>query len=130
MKIRLFAALMIALMAITILAGCQASANTIPSQRPAESIPEAVPTTAAPVVAEPLPTQAAPTRITAEEAEAIALSHAGIAAEQVSYMRTEFDYDDGRPEYDIEFYSDGWEYDYEIHAETGEILSWDKDRDD
>jgi len=38
--------------------------------------------------------------------------------------------DDGIPEYSVEFRHDGWEYDYEIHAQTGKILDWDKERDD
>lgn len=65
-----------------------------------------------------------------EEAEAIVLEHAGLTADQLLYLRTELDYDNGRRKYDIEFQIDRWEYDYELHAETGEILSWDKDWDD
>ena len=45
-------------------------------------------------------------------------------------LRTEFDFDEGRPEYEVDFHHDGWEYDYEIHAETGKILSRDKDREE
>ena len=30
--------------------------------------------------------------------------------------------------YDVEFYQGDLEYDYEIHAVTGEILSWEKDK--
>lgn len=104
MKKPLFAVLLIALLSITLLAGCAGS--TPPST---ESPTEA-------------PASTELKRITAEEAEAIALKHAGVSAENVSRIRTEFDYDDGRPEYDIEFYADGREYDYEIHAETGDIL--------
>lgn len=79
---------------------------------------------------EVIATEAAPEGITAQEAEDIALAHAGLSRADVRFERTEYDVDDGVPEYDIEFYADGWEYDYEIHAETGEILSSDKDRDD
>ena len=57
------------------------------------------------------------------------MEHAGFTADQVKGLRTEFDQDDGIPEYSVEFYADGWEYDYEIHAETGKILEWDKDND-
>jgi uncharacterized membrane protein YkoI len=32
--------------------------------------------------------------------------------------------------YDIEFQINGIEYDYEIDAKTGKIISWDKDWDD
>ena len=58
------------------------------------------------------------------------MEHAGLTADQLLYLRTELDYDNGRRKYDIEFQIDRWEYDYELHAETGEILSWDKDWDD
>lgn len=69
-------------------------------------------------------TQAALTR---EEAEAIALKHAGFTADQVTYLRTEYEIDDGRPQYEVQFHQDRWEYDYEIDAQTGKILSFDKD---
>lgn len=113
MKKPLFAVLLIALLSVTLLAGCTGSV-TAPTEVPTEP-----PATEAPTEA---PAPAELKRITAEEAEAIALNHAGVSPEKVTRIRTEFDYDDGRGEYDIEFYADGWEYDYEIQAETGEIL--------
>lgn len=67
------------------------------------------------------------TALSKEEAEAIALKHAGFSKDQVSYLRTEYDRDDRVPEYDVEFREGRWEYEYEIHAETGAILSFDKD---
>lgn len=69
-------------------------------------------------------------KLTAEEAKAAALKHAGLTASQVKGLRAEYDVDDGVPEWEVEFYADGMEYDYEIHAETGKIRSWDKERDD
>ena len=68
-----------------------------------------------------------PQYITTEEAQVIALAHAGLTADQVTGLRASFDRDDGVPEYEVEFRQDRWEYEYEIHAETGAILSWDKD---
>jgi len=65
--------------------------------------------------------------LTREEAEAIALEHAGFAANQVKYLHTEYEIDDGRPQYEVSFHQDRWEYDYEIDAETGRILSFEKD---
>lgn len=74
------------------------------------------------------PTQTlAADRLTPEEAQEIALAQAGFAADQVIYLRTEFDQDDRIPHYDVSFREDQWEYEFEIHAETGEILSWEKD---
>lgn len=66
-------------------------------------------------------------QISEEEAQRIVLEHAGLKADQVKGLRTEYDVDDGVPEYDVEFRYDGWEYEYEIHAETGEIRSYDRD---
>ena len=65
--------------------------------------------------------------ITAEKAQEIALAQAGFTADQVTRLRTEFEYDDRIPQYDVSFQEGYWEYEYEIHAETGEILSWEKD---
>lgn len=65
--------------------------------------------------------------ITREEAEAIALNHAGFTADQVSFLRTEYEIDDRIPQYEVEFHHDRWEYNYEINAETGDILSYDRD---
>lgn len=78
----------------------------------------------------PTSTTAPPVKLTAEEAEAIALKDAGLTREQASRLYTEYDVDHGIPEYDVEFHAGGWEYDYEIHAETGEILFKDIERDD
>lgn len=69
-------------------------------------------------------------KISAAEAKSIALAHAGLTEAQVKGLRAEYDRDDGRPEYDVEFRVGNMEYEYEIHAETGKILSWDKEIDD
>lgn len=66
----------------------------------------------------------------AEEALAIALGHAGLTADQIAFPETEFDIDDGVAQWDVEFRFGGWEYSYELHAETGKILEQDKDWDD
>ena len=66
-------------------------------------------------------------RISEEKAQEIALKHAGLKADQVTGIRVKYDVDDGVPEYEVEFRYDGWEYEYEIHAETGDIRSYDRD---
>ena len=89
----------------------------------------------APAAASPSPSagqttggQAAATAVTEEQARETALSHAGLTADQVTFVRSKLDRDDGRLMYDVEFYtSDYKEYDYEIDAATGEILSYDYD---
>ena len=66
-------------------------------------------------------------RISKSQAESIALKHAGFAAEQVKGLRSEYDFDDGVAHYEVEFRVGQWEYDYDIHAKSGEILSFEKD---
>lgn len=70
------------------------------------------------------PTAAA---ITKEEAEQIALAHVGFTADQVQQLRSEYEIDDGIRQYDVQFYEGDWEYEFEIDAGTGKILSFDKD---
>ena len=70
---------------------------------------------------------------TVDEAKAqeIALAHAGIKAADATITKAKLDYDDGRQVYEIEFIvSSGTgytEYDYEIDAATGKIVSYDYD---
>ncbi len=61
------------------------------------------------------------------KAKEIVLAHAGAAADTVTKFEIEYDIDDGIPSYEIEFIFGGAEYDYDIHAETGEILKAEKD---
>ncbi len=77
----------------------------------------------------PLNSGAESRKLTAAEAEDIALADAGLTRETVTRLYTEFDYDDGVPQYEVQFEHERLEYEYEIHAETGSILSRDKDRD-
>ena len=63
------------------------------------------------------------------KAKEIALQHAGIGASQVSWIIVQQDYEHGRMEYEVEFYAGNQEYDYEIDASSGKILSFDYDID-
>ena len=120
MKTRLIAISLLALFALGILSGCVAASALQPDApvNPTETPSSDVPTTAN----EPASAPTEPQRITAEEAETIALAHAGLDRAAVRYMRTEFDYDNGVPEYEIEFHADTTEYEYDIHALTGAVL--------
>ncbi len=53
----------------------------------------------------------------------IALEHAGLAEDDVAQTDIEFDCEDGQMIYEVEFDSGNQEYEYEINATTGEILS-------
>lgn len=65
--------------------------------------------------------------LTELDAQQIALEHAGFTADQVTGLQVRYEIDDRIPEYEVEFRVDRMEYDYTIHAETGEILSFDMD---
>ena len=74
---------------------------------------------------EPATAQNATGTGTVDEAAAqkIALEHAGVKATDATITKSKLDYEDGRQVYDIEWYAGGAKYDYEIAADTGEIIS-------
>ncbi len=63
-----------------------------------------------------------------ERAKEIALKDAGVSADSVSYIWAHLDWDDGVADYDVEFYKDGVEYDYEVGAINGSILDQSMER--
>lgn len=65
--------------------------------------------------------------ITLEEAKGKALEDAGLQVEKVTFTKVEQDYENNIPVYDLEFYADETEYEYEIYAETGAIYSRSKE---
>ena len=69
-------------------------------------------------------------KISLEKAKEIALNHAGVSVKNTVWIKGKLDADDGAAVYDIEFRVGEWEFDYEIHAETGEILEAEKETDD
>lgn len=66
-------------------------------------------------------------KITVEKAKEISLKHANLKDNQVVFDKTEMDYDNGVQVYDIEFHYNNIEYNYEIDANTGNILSYSQD---
>ena len=62
-----------------------------------------------------------------EAALAAALNHAGVSQDQVYGLEVKQEYDDGRLEYEIEFKTGGWEYEYTISAANGAILDYERD---
>ena len=62
-----------------------------------------------------------------ERAKAIALKDAGLSEAQLSHVMCGFDYDDGVAEYEVEFWVESKEYEYEINATTGRITGKDID---
>lgn len=127
MKIRLFSLLLVAVLAVPAMTGCQAARSAGRAvERGVESAGNAVKQAVDPTTATASGTHANPA-LTLEEAQNIALKHAGFAADQVTALHTEYEIEHGVHQYDVEFHHGAWEYDYEIHADTGEILSYSKD---
>lgn len=67
------------------------------------------------------------TYISQDAAKRAALVHAGVAEANAKFVRVKLDKRERIPEYEVEFYVDNREYDYEINALTGDILSYDLD---
>jgi uncharacterized membrane protein YkoI len=74
-------------------------------------------------------TPAATNYITMEKAKAAALAHAGLSAANVTFFRMGMDYERATVVYEVEFYAPATytEYDYDINAVTGAVVSWDRE---
>lgn len=68
-------------------------------------------------------------KITEDNAKEIALNHAGVAEQDTQRLKIEFDYDNGRAKYEIEWHIGQTEYSCDVDAYTGEILSFEKELD-
>ena len=66
-------------------------------------------------------------KISADKAKKIALGDAKLAEKDVTFVKVELELEDNRLVYDVEFYSGNVEYDYDIDAVSGAIVSADKD---
>lgn len=107
----------------------QPAATAAPTQAPAPTQPQTeVPIQAAPQPQSTAPTQAPASGISADRAKQIALSHAGV--ESANFTKVELDTDDGVRVYEIEFKVGNVEYDYDIDASSGAILSSSSEIDD
>jgi len=69
------------------------------------------------------------TYIGEDAAKAAALEHVGLTESEVTYPKAKLDREDGTIVYEIEFYFGNTEYDYEVDAYSGNILSYDYDID-
>ena len=93
-----------------------------------EAVAPAVPVETRPAPVETIPAVTEPAgKLTREQAEKIAFDYLGFTADQVTRLHSEYEIDDGIPQFDVEFHQGDWEYEFEIHAENGRILSYDKD---
>ena len=63
-----------------------------------------------------------------QRAKEIVLEHAGLTNNDATFSKVELDVDYNLATYEIEFYYNYFEYDYEINAVTGEILKYERGR--
>ena len=87
---------------------------------PEESVlPTPLPNAETPTLAEP--------EISADKAKEIALARAGLRESEVTLEKVRLDFDDGVWKYEVEFKKGNIEYDVEVNAKDGKILSFEKD---
>ncbi len=132
-------------------AATEPAVENVPDAAPEPEVTSAPETTAAPETAPapattpapvttPAPAQnpapaAAPAQnnsgdyISMEAAKKAALDHAGLKESDVWEVSVELDRERGVTVYDVGFDTEGYDYDYEIDAYTGEVLRSDKERD-
>lgn len=134
MKMKYLALLMMVFLTLSLLTACSISGTARALDRAEDAVEQkldaaehAVEDAVRKAVQPQTPATLPETQLTPEQAEKIALDHAGFAAEGVTQLRTEFEYDDGIPQYDVSFRDGRWEYEYEIHADSGKIQSFEKD---
>ena len=65
-----------------------------------------------------------------EQAKSIAASHAGFSVSDITFSKVKLEEEDGQAVYEIKFYKDSIEYEYEISAASGEVLKFESERDD
>lgn len=96
-----------------------------PSSAPvSSSAPEPAP------AATPVPSQSqepAGGDIGVEGAKTFALAHAGVSAQDAAGMKVEQEWENGRMEYEVEFWNGSTEYDYTIDGATGSVLEYKKE---
>ena len=63
-----------------------------------------------------------------DEAKKIALDKAGVTAAEATFTKARLDYDDGREEYEFEFFANGKEFDIDVDANTGRVVKFDVER--
>ena len=96
-----------------------------PTTKPTEAAPTTKPVETKPTEATPTTKPAATqptTKLTKDDALAIALDNAGVKKSQVYDLEAELDKENGVWRYEIDFEVGNYDYEYDIHAQTGEIL--------
>lgn len=66
--------------------------------------------------------------ITGDQAKRVALEHAGLTEDQVTELDVDLDRDGMTLIFEVDFKSGDTEYDYDVNAITGKIITADKDK--
>lgn len=62
-----------------------------------------------------------------DAAKAAAFAHAGITEADVTGLEVDFDYEKGQMVYELEFWANGVEYEYDVNAATGAIVKFEQE---
>lgn len=62
-----------------------------------------------------------------EKARLCAYTHAGVDAQDVTWEEVDFDYEDGRMVYELEFCAAGVEYEYDVDALNGNVVKYSQE---
>lgn len=117
-----------AVLLIAVLSACSAQHSApAPAETSAPAFTEAPAADAAPTATEAAEEHQANGIIDVDEAKAAAMADAGFEAAQVQFTKESLDTDDGIQKYEIEFTSDGYEYEYDINPQTGEVIEKSKE---
>ena len=69
-------------------------------------------------------------KLSREEAMKAVLDYANIKEDQVTFTKVKQDWENGYQIWEIEFITNGVEYDFDVDLYSGRILKADRDRDD
>ncbi len=129
-----FISIILAVAFITALVGCATSttqsSNITPTPTSAQTQTEITPKPTVETQIETKQPTESLDRITESQAVKAALAHANLSESDITHLITEFDIDDGVETFEVDFHYGQYEYDYEINAITGEVISFDKDIED
>lgn len=105
---------------------------TTQDQKPVEKADDASTATAsqAPAQQTPTTTTTADGYIGEEVAKKAALDRTGFTEADVTELKAELDADDATAHYDVDFKNGGLEYDVDVNASTGEIMTFSSEADD
>ncbi len=123
-----FTAIVLSVMIVLLLAACGSKPENKQEPQSGQTVPVADWENVG-IQTPDIPIEAENTLLTREEAVNKALSAAGLTKEEVRELEAELDRERGGLYWKVEFKHGTLEYDYDIHAETGEVTRVEQERD-